>query len=102
VVLAKCLATDCRLLIMDEPTVGIDVGAKREIYTLIGTLKRRGIGVIVISSELPEILAISDRILVMSAGRIRGEVDPRTTTQEEILNLAIPPMEQLVAAGGTK
>ncbi|WP_448058875.1 sugar ABC transporter ATP-binding protein [Cellulomonas hominis] len=101
VVLAKCLATDCKLLIMDEPTVGIDVGAKREIYGLIATLKTRGIGVIVISSELPEILAISDRILVMSAGRLQGEVDPRITSQEEILRLAIPPMEQLVAAGGT-
>ncbi|MDR3070154.1 MAG: sugar ABC transporter ATP-binding protein [Propionibacteriaceae bacterium] len=100
VVLTKCLATDCKLLIMDEPTVGIDVGAKKEIYNIIADLKRRGIGVLVISSELPEILAISDRILVMSVGRIRGEVDPRLTTQEEILNLAIPPMEALTEVGG--
>ncbi|MDO8106516.1 sugar ABC transporter ATP-binding protein [Isoptericola sp. b441] len=99
VVLAKCLASDCRVLIMDEPTVGIDVGAKREIYSLIGTLKQRGLGVVVISSELPEILSISDRILVMSEGRIQGEVDPRTTTQEEILHLAIPPMDALAQGG---
>ncbi len=98
----KCLATDCKLLIMDEPTVGIDVGAKKEIYTIIGELKRRGIGVLVISSELPEILAISDRIVVMSAGRIRGEVDPRHTTQEEILDLAIPPMQELAGVGGKR
>lgn len=102
VVLAKGLATDCKLLIMDEPTVGIDVGAKREIYNLIATLKSRGLGVIVISSELPEILAISDRILVMCAGRLQGELDPRTTTQEEILKLAIPSMEQVLADGGAK
>lgn len=87
---------------MDEPTVGIDVGAKREIYNLIGALKQQGIAILVISSELPEILTISDRIVVMSAGRIRGEVDPRHTSQEEILDLAIPPMEQLATLGGTK
>jgi len=98
VVLAKCLATDCRVLILDEPTVGIDVGAKREIYGLIDVLKQRGIGIIVISAELPEILALSDRILVMAAGRITAELDPAATTQEEILRLAIPPMLQ-VAAG---
>lgn len=102
VVLGKALATGCRLLIMDEPTVGIDVGAKREIYNLIGALKQQGIAILVISSELPEILTISDRIVVMSAGRIRGEVDPRHTSQEEILDLAIPPMEQLATLGGTK
>lgn len=102
VVLAKGLASDCRLLIMDEPTVGIDVGAKREIYGLIAKLKSRGLGVIVISSELPEILAVSDRILVMAAGRLQGEVDPRTATQEEILRLAVPSMEPALAQGEVK
>ena len=92
VVLAKCLAVECRLLILDEPTVGIDVGAKQEIYSLIGELKRRGIGIIMISSELPEIMAVSDRILVMSSGQIRGEVSPSRTSQEELLEMAIPPM----------
>jgi ABC-type sugar transport system ATPase subunit len=96
VVLAKCLSSECKLLIMDEPTVGIDVGAKKEIYNLIGQLKAQGLAVIVISSELPEILAVSDRILVMSAGRLRGEVDPRNTTQAEILELAIPPMSAII------
>jgi ribose transport system ATP-binding protein len=102
VVLAKCLATDCKLLIMDEPTVGIDVGAKKEIYNIIGELQAKGIGVVMISSELPEILAIADRILVMSVGRIRGEVNPHTTTAEEILNLAIPPMEEITGIGVTR
>jgi len=100
VVLARCLASDCKLLILDEPTVGVDVGAKQEIYNIIGQLKKKGIGVMVISSELPEIMSISDRILVMSVGRIRGEVDPHSATQEEILDLAIPPMEELAIVGG--
>ena len=100
VVLAKCLATDCRVLILDEPTVGIDVGAKREIYALIDALKQRGIGIIVISAELPEILALSDRILVMAAGRMTAELDPKITAQEEILRLAIPPMLELAGTAG--
>jgi ABC-type sugar transport system ATPase subunit len=95
VVLVRCLATDCKVLILDEPTAGVDVGAKRDIHALIEGLTRRGVGVIFISAELPEILAISDRILVMAAGRITAELDPATTSQEEILQLAIPPMLQL-------
>ena len=97
VVLVRCLATDCRVLILDEPTAGIDVAAKRDIHALIADLTHRGVGVIFISAELPEILAISDRILVMAAGRITAELDPARTTQEEILELAIPPMLQLAA-----
>ncbi len=97
VVLARCLASNCRLLILDEPTVGIDVGAKKEIYTLIGELKANGMAVLMISSELPEILAVSDRILVMANGAIEGELDPRTTSQEEILSLAIPRMAEQLA-----
>jgi ABC-type sugar transport system ATPase subunit len=97
VVLVRCLATDCKVLILDEPTAGVDVAAKRDIYTLIADLTHRGVGVIFISSELPEILAISDRILVMAAGRITAELDPVKTTQEEILELAIPPMLELAA-----
>jgi ribose transport system ATP-binding protein len=99
VVLAKCLATECKLLILDEPTVGIDVGAKKEIYNLISGLKKEGLAVIVISAELPEILALSDRILVMAAGSLTAELDPRTTTQEEILDMAIPPMTELTSPG---
>jgi ribose transport system ATP-binding protein len=97
VVLVRCLATDCRVLILDEPTAGVDVAAKRDIHALIVGLTQRGVGVVYISAELPEILAISDRILVMAGGRITGELDPVTTTQEEILGLAIPPMLELAA-----
>lgn len=98
VVLAKCLATGCKLLILDEPSVGIDVGAKKEIYGIIEQLKRDGLAVIVISAELHELLTLSDIIYVMAAGRITAQLDPRTTTQEEILEVAIPPMTELTAA----
>ncbi len=73
---------------LDEPTRGIDVGAKYEIYQLILDLANRGKTVLVVSSEMPELLGICDRILVMSGGRLAGEVDARTTTQEEIMTLA--------------
>ena len=71
-VLAKWLMANPRVLIMDEPTRGIDVGAKSEIYSLMSDLARQGIGIIMISSEMPEILAMSDRIVVMHEGRIAG------------------------------
>jgi len=99
VVLAKCLATGCKLLILDEPTVGIDVGAKKEIYGIIEQLRQDGLAVIVISAELHELLTLSDTIYVMAAGRVTGQLDPRATTQEEILKAAIPPMTELSAAG---
>ena len=76
------------MLLLDEPTRGIDVGAKYEIYQLILDLASRGKTVLVVSSEMPELLGICDRILVMSGGRLAGEVDARTTTQEEIMTLA--------------
>ncbi|MEM1294077.1 MAG: hypothetical protein AAGH89_01855 [Verrucomicrobiota bacterium] len=77
-------------MIFDEPTRGIDVGAKFEIYRLINTLVEDGKAVILISSELPEILGMSDRILVMHEGKIRGEVtDVANATQHDILSLAI-------------
>ena len=76
------------MLLLDEPTRGIDVGAKFEIYQLILDLANRGKTVLVVSSEMPELLGICDRILVMSGGRLAGEVDARTTTQEEIMALA--------------
>ena len=90
VVVAKWLAADCNVLIMDEPTRGVDVGAKAEIYGLMDELTRKGHGIILISSELPEVMGMSDRILVVSEGRITCEVDPRTTTEEEILAHALP------------
>jgi len=88
VVVAKWLARNSKVVIFDEPTRGIDVAAKVEIYHLINQLKKEGIALIVVSSELPEIMGISDRILVMCDGRITGEVNPRNTTEEEILTFA--------------
>ena len=73
------------MVIFDEPTRGIDVAAKVEIYQIINQLKKQGVVVIIVSSELPEVMGISDRILVMCNGRITGEVDPRTVTEQEIM-----------------
>ena len=88
VVLAKWMCTDSDFLIFDEPTRGIDVGAKYEIYQLIIDLANEGKTVLMVSSEMPELLGVCDRILVMSGGRLAGEVDARNTTQEEIMALA--------------
>jgi ribose transport system ATP-binding protein len=88
VVLARWLHTNSKIIIFDEPTAGIDVGVKFEIYNLINKLVEQGIGVIVISSELPELIGISDRIIVMCEGRITGELDKKDFSQEKILNLA--------------
>jgi putative multiple sugar transport system ATP-binding protein len=85
VVLAKWLFSDPRILILDEPTRGIDVGAKHEIYTIINNLAAQGIACILISSEMPEIIGMSDRIYVMSEGRITGELEGKTATQEAIM-----------------
>ncbi|OON93810.1 MAG: galactose/methyl galactoside ABC transporter ATP-binding protein MglA [Candidatus Epulonipiscioides saccharophilum] len=88
VILGRWLLTKPDVLLLDEPTRGIDVGAKFEIYQLIMELAKEGKGVIMISSEMPELLGVCDRILVMSGGRVAGEVNAKTTTQEEILTLA--------------
>ena len=88
VVVGKWLARSSRVVIFDEPTRGIDVAAKVEIYNIINELKRRGIAVMFVSSEMPEIMGIADRILVMCDGRITGEVMARETSQNEILTLA--------------
>ena len=93
VILARWLMADPKVLILDEPTKGIDVGAKAEIYQMACDLAKKGIGIILISSELPEIIGLSDRILVMHNGRITGEVDPKTTTEEEILAYAMKETE---------
>jgi len=85
VVLAKWLASRCRILIFDEPTRGIDVGAKREIYRIMHDLVRQGVSIIMISSELPELLALSDRILIMSEGSIVEELSWDNATQEKLL-----------------
>jgi methyl-galactoside transport system ATP-binding protein len=88
VILGRWLLTDPEILLLDEPTRGIDVGAKYEIYQLIIDLAKQGKTVLMVSSEMPELLGVCDRILVMSGGRLAGEVDARTTTQEEIMTLA--------------
>lgn len=88
VVLAKWLFTQSRVLIFDEPTRGIDVGAKTEIYQLINNLAASGVAIIMISSELPEVLGMSDRILVMHEGSIVGELSRDEATQERIMHLA--------------
>ena len=76
------------MLLLDEPTRGIDVGAKYEIYQLIISLAAKGKSVIMVSSEMPELLGVCDRILVMSGGKIAGEVDAASATQEKIMELA--------------
>ena len=88
VILTRWLLTDPTILLLDEPTRGIDVGAKYEIYELILKLAKQDKLIIVVSSEMPELLGICDRILVMSGGKLAGEVDARTTSQEEIMTLA--------------
>ena len=88
VVVGKWIARNSRVVIFDEPTRGIDVAAKVEIYNLMNQLKQQGIAVVFVSSELPEVMGIADRIIVMCDGRITGEVMARETTQNEILTLA--------------
>ncbi|ATE53468.1 multiple monosaccharide ABC transporter ATP-binding protein [Actinosynnema pretiosum] len=85
VVLAKWMFTDPEVLILDEPTRGIDVGAKYEIYTIINELAEQGLAVLVISSELPELLGLCDRVYALSSGRITGEVDRAEATQERLM-----------------
>lgn len=88
VIIGRWLLTEPEVLLMDEPTRGIDVGAKYEIYQLILDLANQGKTVLMVSSEMPELLGVCDRIIVMSGGQVAGEVDAKTTTQEEIMALA--------------
>ena len=89
VVISKWLATKPKILILDEPTRGIDVGAKKEIHAIIDKLSKQGLAVMMISSELPEILGMSDRIIVMNGGRIKGEISRQDATQENIMKIAV-------------
>lgn len=102
IVIGKWLARASRVIIFDEPTRGIDVAAKVEIYNLINQLKQQGIGIICVSSELPEIMGISDRIIVMCNGRITGEVQAEETTQQEIMTYATEFEEKDQKNGGKK
>ena len=92
VVLAKWLMTEPKILFLDEPTRGIDVGAKFEIYHIMLELVEKGYSIIMISSELPEIMGMSDRIMVMHEGTVSGELDREEATQEKVM---------LLATGGT-
>jgi L-arabinose transport system ATP-binding protein len=89
VVLARWLALGPTLLVLDEPTRGVDVGAKAEIYGIIDQLAKQGVAILVVSSELPEVLGLSDRIYVMAGGRIAGTIDRTDATEESILALAM-------------
>ncbi|CEH35049.1 ribose ABC transporter ATP-binding protein RbsA [Romboutsia lituseburensis] len=95
IAIAKALMTHPDVLILDEPTRGVDVGAKKEIYDLINEFKSQGKAVIMISSEMPEILGLSDRILVLSHGMITGEFDIKDATQEAILKCAVETKEAI-------
>ena len=95
-VLARWLARRPKLLILDEPTRGVDVGAKAEIYRIIDGLAAEGIALLVISSDLPEVLTLADRIIVMRGGRVAGEISRADATEEAVLTLAIPETEEIV------
>jgi inositol transport system ATP-binding protein len=98
VILARWLARDPKVLIVDEPTRGVDVGAKAEVHQILVELASRGIAVMVISSELPEILAVSDRIVTMRQGRITGEMPAHAATEEKLMALmALDQREEMPA-----
>jgi ABC-type sugar transport system ATPase subunit len=85
VIFAKWLNAQCRVLLIDEPTRGVDVGAKREIYALLRDLAARGTAIVMVSSELPEVIGISDRIVVMREGRVAVTLDAAEATEERIM-----------------
>jgi ABC-type sugar transport system ATPase subunit len=86
--LARWLETDPEIIIVDEPTRGVDVGAKHEIHATLARLAKRGAAILVISSDLVELIALADRILVMHAGRVAGELDAAIASEETIIALA--------------
>ena len=88
VAIARSMYFKSKMLILDEPTRGIDVGAKFEIYTLINNLVDKGMSIIMISSELPELLAMSDRVYVVAEGVVTGELSKKEATQENVMRLA--------------
>ena len=100
VVVAKWMATKPRVLLLDEPTKGVDVGAKFEIHEMIRQQARSGLAVLVVSSDLPEILALADRILVMKEGELQGELDGETATEEAVMHLATHEPAHSFSEGG--
>lgn len=99
VVVAKALSQEMKVVIMDEPTKGVDVGAKAEIYGIMGELAKKGYAIILISSEMPEILGMSDRIVIMCNGRVTGELNKDEATQEAILEFAMEKTDHQKEAG---
>ena len=87
-VLAKWIYTDPKILILDEPTRGVDIGAKKEIYQVINDLASKGVAVIMVSSELPEVLGMSDRIMVVHEGKVTGIISGADADQEKVMTLA--------------
>lgn len=94
VAIARGLMTRPNVLILDEPTRGVDVGAKKEIYQLINQFKREGLSIILVSSEMPEVIGMSDRILVMHEGRISGEFPIEQATQEALMAAAVGKLDK--------
>ena len=90
VALAKLLAVEPKVIFLDEPTRGVDVGAKAEIHSILRGLADNGVGVAVISSEMPELIGLCDRVLVVSEGRIAGELSGANLTETNIMTLAAP------------
>jgi ribose transport system ATP-binding protein len=88
VVLSKCLACDCEILLVDEPTRGIDVGAKQEIYNILNNLVKDGMSIVMVSSELPELLGVCDRIMVMNEGHMMAIVDAEEANEELLMSYA--------------
>ena len=88
VIIGRWLATKPKILILDEPTRGVDIGAKAEIYSIMNELVNQGVSIIMVSSELPEIINMSDRVIVMSNGRVAGCLNRQELTQEKIMHLA--------------
>jgi ribose transport system ATP-binding protein len=86
-VVARWLLKGCRLLLLDEPTRGVDVGARTELYTLIRSLADSGVGILLVSSEIPEVLGLADRVLVLREGRMLAEADPRSLAESDVLNM---------------
>ena len=100
VVLSRALAGECKILILLEPTRGIDVGAKQEIYKILGDLTKTGIAIILISSELPELISISDRLIVIWQGKITGELIGNDLTENNIMKCATGNMQKFSERAG--
>ena len=100
-VFGRWVLAGSKVLLLDEPTRGVDVGAKVEIYNIINEVTAQGGAVLMVSSELPEILGMSDRVVVMSGGRIAGEMDAADATQDSIMQLAVAQVEDHLTAAAT-